>query len=381
MKLVAGSYYLDVPGGAVTYFHTVADHLQRLGHDVTAFTRTPGSLADSLGDRGIAVVGPEGLPDEADAVLVHDAPCSYELAERYPSVPQVFVCHGDQHAFELPPQVPGVVSAVVVMNERMRARMEACGLDVEVVRLRQPIDHQRFRPAGELSGPPRRAVLLGNYLDGARRELIVGALERRGIRWRQLGHRGEVVTDPVQALAEADVVIGWGRSILEGMSAGCAAYVYEWADDGWVTRDSYPALEANGFAGTAFERTADPDLLDRDLRAYDPVMGLANRELIGEHHSAFDHANALAGLLGGLAPRHTPADTRGEIARLVRLQWETQVRSMRFEAELLRMTQRATEAEGRADDAEAALRDLKQERRYRLTQRALLPFDRLRGRR
>ena len=381
MKLVLGSYHLDVPGGAVTYLQTVADHLQRLGHDVTAFTRKTGPISDAMGDRGIAVVRPGELPDECDAVLVHDAPCAYELAERYPTAPQVMVCHGDQLALEVPPQVPGIVSAIVVMNERMRARIEAGGLDVEVVRLNQPIDFDRFRPAGELRDPPRRAVLLGNYLNGARRDLIVGALERHGIAWEQIGHRGTVVTDPARRLAEADIVIGYGRSILEGMAAGCAAYVYEFADDGWVTRDSWAAMEADGFAGSAFDRAADAELLHRDLEAYDPAMGLTNRELIGEQHSAFDHATELAGLLGRLAPRRTPADTRSEMARLVRLQWEAHVQSMHFQSALLKTTERAVVAEKRADDMAAELEHLKGERRYRLAQALMYPVDRLRRRR
>jgi hypothetical protein len=381
VKLVLGSYYLHLPGGTETYFATVADHLQRLGHDVTVVTRDAGLVAESMRDRGLAVVGPEGLPGDCDAILVHDAVCAYELAERYPSAPQLFVCHGAETDLELPPQLPGVVSAVVVMNERMRARVEAGGLDVDVVRLRQPIDYLRFQPAAELRDPPRQAVLLGHYLTGARRELIVGALERLGIRWRQLGRRGEGVADPAPVLAEADIVIGFGRSILEGMSAGCAAYVYEFADDGWVTRDSYPALEADGFAGKAFDRVADSELLHRDLQSYDPAMGLANRELIGEHHSAFDHATELAALLGRMAPRSTPADTRSEIARLVRLEWEAHVRAMHAESQLIKMTNRAIDAERQAHETALELRDFKRQRRYRMAHAVLAPLDRLRGRR
>jgi hypothetical protein len=224
-------------------------------------------------------------------------------------------------------------------------------------------------------------VLLGNYLAGARRDLIFGALERLGIEWQQIGHHGEVVADPAPALAQADIVVGYGRSILEGMAAGCAAYVYEFADDGWVTRESYPTLEANGFAGTAFDRAADLEQLVRDLRAYDPGMGLANRELAGQHHSAFEHATELAALLGSLAPRRTPADTRSETARLVRLQWEAHVRAMHFQSQLIRMAERARDAERQAHEAAVELRDLKAERRYRLAHAMLAPLDRFRRRR
>jgi hypothetical protein len=202
-----------------------------------------------------------------------------------------------------------------------------------------------------------------------------------GVEWQQLGRRGEVVADPAAALAEADIVVGYGRSILEGMAAGCAAYVYEFDDDGWVTRETYSEMEANGFAGTAFERTVDLERLVGDLQGYDPAMGVTNRELAGRHHSAFAHATELAALLGGLAPRRTPADTRSETARLVRLQWEAHMRAMHFQSQLMRMAERARDAERQAHEAAVELRDLRRERRYRLAHAVMAPFDRLRGRR
>ena len=102
MRLVLGSYYLNLPGGAVSYFVTVAEQLQRLGHDVVAFTRETGPMAEWLSDRGIAVVEPGDLPEECDAVLVQDALCGYELAERFPRAPQVFVSHGAEYDMEVP---------------------------------------------------------------------------------------------------------------------------------------------------------------------------------------------------------------------------------------------------------------------------------------
>jgi hypothetical protein len=379
MRLVFGSYYLNLPGGAVSYFVTAAEQLQRLGHDVVAFTRETGPMAEWLSDRGIAVVGPGDLPEECDAVLVQDAPCSYELAERFPRVPQVFVSHGAEYDMEVPPQVPNVVGAVVVMNDRVRARVEGMGLGCEIVRLRQPIDFTRFMPRLPARPRPRLAVLLGNYLGGPRREVVTGALEQAGIEWRQLGRQGEIVIDPERVLAEADIVIGYGRSILEGMSAGCAAYVFEYSLDGWVTADTYAAMEADGFAGTAFDDLTDPGRLERDLAAYDPEMGAVNRELTATRHNMFEHANELAALLGSLAPR--PAETRqaGEMARIVRLHWEAYLAAKHWERELDRMHRRAVAAEERALEAEGRLEEIKSSARYRLAQRLARPLERIRG--
>lgn len=375
MRLVLGSFYLDAPGGAVTYFATVAEHLQKLGHEVHAFTRSPGTVAEWLGDRGVLVAGPDELPGECDAILVQDAMCAYELAERYPHTPQAFVAHGKEFDMELPPQVPGVIGALVVMNDRMRRRAEAIAVDVEVVRLRQPIDYNRFVPHGDLPPRPRRAVLLGNYLKGDRREAVTSALERAGVEWSQLGRPGEVTADPSVELGRADVVIGYGRSVLEGMAAGCAAYVCEFAVDGWVTAERYAAMEADGFAGTAFEESADPVRFAQDLDRYDSGMGVVNRELAAAHHSADAHATEVAALLARLAPRHTRPDERSETARLVRLQWEATTRALHFQGALIRTErrvaeaeERAVESERRALEAEGRLDEVRRSRRYRVAQ-------------
>jgi hypothetical protein len=388
VRLVLGSHYLDAPGGAVTYFATVAEHLQGLGHDVQAFTHDSGTMAEWLRGRGIAVCGPEDLPETCDAVLVQDAPCAYELAERYPRAGQVFVSHGAEFDMEVPPQVPGVVGVVVVLNERVRRRVEATALDVEIVRLRQPIDFNRFRPRGEPPERPRRAVLLGNYLKGERRDLVTAALERAGIEWSQLGLQKEIIIDPAGGLADADIVIGYGRSILEGMSAGCAAYVYEFSVDGWVTEESYDALEADGFAGTAFDERIGPERLAHDLEAYDGRMGLLNRELVGTRHSPFEHANELAELLDGVAERRTPAEPRTELARIVRLEWAAHLRALYFEREAARSQRQAFEAERRAVaaerralEAEGRLEEFRRSLRYRLASALAAPLERLLRRR
>lgn len=388
MRLVLGAYYLNLPGGAVTYFATVAEHLQRLGHDVTVFTRETGPMSARLEDRGLDVVGPWGLPESCDAILVQDAPCAYELAERYPEVPQLFVSHGAEFDVEVPPQVPGVVGTVVVLNDRVRRRVEATALDVEVVRLRQPIDFTRFAPRRAARRPPREAVLLGNYLGGARRAAVTDALDAAGIAWRQLGRTGELSHDPAVALGEADLVVGYGRSVLEAMSAGCAAYVDEFSADGWVTAESYPALEADGFAGTATGDPPELGRLGRELAAYDPAMGAVNRELVVTRHSPFDHANRLAELLAALAPRPPERAVTAEMSRLVRLEWEAQLRAgfhERHANEMQRRAaaaeERAVEAERRALEAEGRLGEIKGSARYRLAQRLTAPLDAIRRRR
>ena len=46
MKLLLGSLHFALPGGAVTYLATIAEALQRLGHEITIHTPNPGMMAD-----------------------------------------------------------------------------------------------------------------------------------------------------------------------------------------------------------------------------------------------------------------------------------------------------------------------------------------------
>ena len=69
--------------------------------------------------------------------------------------------------FQSPPQLPGIVAALVVCSDRMARHVEALAGEREIVRLRQPIDIKRMCPRGEIRSRPLRALLLGNYVSAA----------------------------------------------------------------------------------------------------------------------------------------------------------------------------------------------------------------------
>ena len=57
------------------------------------------------------------------------------------------------------------------------------------------------------------------------------------------------------ALENADIVVGKSRAALDAMACGRAVYLYDmFGGDGWVTPDTYAAMEADQFAGQATDR-------------------------------------------------------------------------------------------------------------------------------
>jgi hypothetical protein len=218
-------------------------------------------------------------------------------------------------------------------------------------------------------------LLLGNYLRGERRELVTEACSEVGLEWTQVGAHGAPTPEPEWAIGEADIVIGHGRSILEAMASGRAAYAYDHSGaDGWVTPDTYPSMEADGFAGhRATSETPDRERLCRDLAAYRADMGRQNRDIAERYHRAGMHAQELISLFGRLAPRRSgPGDSLAELARLTAMERRAVGR-----AEAARTENRILRA--RVHRLESQVDEIKRTRRYRTMERLLRPLEAVRS--
>jgi hypothetical protein len=409
VDLVLALPQLDETGGVQSYTLTVAEHLARLGHAVTLYTRELGSTAEVARERALAVTArPEDLPAHADAVITnaHRA-LALEMAARYPDATRLFVVHTTEDA-HMPPPAHGVVAATIVLNDLHAALATACTCTGEVVRLRQPIDMRRFSPRGEPGEQPKRILLLGNYHSGhlGRGQMLREAWGVASLDWREVG--GEAQTfDVPSAIARADVVVGYGRSVLEAMACGRPAYIHDQAgSEGWITPQSYARMEAGGFAVAGARLPPDRRELESDLAAYSPEWGLAGRDLVRINHDVRDHAAALIALLERLAPGRPYAEPSA-LRALAQLA-ESQLRA-EFIAEQYRVESKQwfalyhglqeelarergawhdarTALEGErvraasaASQAEERLLAFKRTRRYRLARALAAPLDRLRG--
>jgi len=257
----------------------------------------------------------------------------------------------------------------------------------EVVRMRQPVDLRRFSAGRHPAPRPARVLLLGNYhgAHGSRAQIIMDAWSKAGLSWDQVGHpRTSLAVS--ERMTEVDIVVGYGRSIIEAMSCERPAYVFDHAGgDGWVTPDSYERIEAAGFSGLALGTPPDAARLRADLDAYRPELGKLGRDLVRTYHDARQHAAELVALLQRLSPEPPPqqrsalralallseAQLRAEIAndhyRQQAKQWLD--RGLALEQQLVIQTMQAAER----------LDAVRKTRRYRLAQMLAWPVDVVRG--
>jgi hypothetical protein len=329
-------------------------------------------MADQVRDVGAEVVFEDGLPETCDAVLVQDSGMAYALAERWPDRPQVFVCHSALFDLQLPPLLPVPGSVVVTLSDRNGERIRALPGEHEIVRLRQPIDSVRLAPRGAPAARPRKALLLGNYLVDDALALIVEEWSAAGVAMVQVGTVTQPVLDVAAAVAAADIVVGKGRAVLDGMSCGRPAFVYDaFGADGWVTPATYDAMESDAFAGQALPQVLGPSELRAALDAYDPAMGQANRELILKHHQDRKHTESLVAVfkrLGAVDPPATPPTTpSAELARMSRLRWRAEFEAIDLRRQLATVTGelRRTEAELVVSEERRLLSEQRRRRRAR----------------
>jgi hypothetical protein len=346
---------------------------------VTVTAQKLGPVAELAERRGLTVARRlSELPADCDAIVVQDAIGTAPIVALYPDARVVHVAHSDLFDQQLPVLVPGVVDAVVVLSDRVAARVRALALDVPVVRLRQPIDTRRFTGGARLPPRPRRALLLGNYLDGDRRAALVDAWRAAGVECLQVGAPTHAALDVLPEIAAADIVVAKGRAALEAMSCGRAVYVFDmFGGDGWVTAENYPALEADGFAGHATPTPRGVEDLAADVARYRPSMGWVNHELVRAHHGARRHAAQLVELLRG--PRvggERNLTALDEVSRWTRLFMHAEGRAMALWQDLAATRAHQLQSEAERErwrrEAEAwTARALEAERQLQRTQSLL----------
>jgi len=320
MRVVLANNGFAEPGGTEVYLLTVAENFQRLGHDVSIYAREIGPFSEHARDRGVKVCGVlDELPASCDALLTQDAIVAYELADRYPGARHVFRVCSDVFSLSVPPQLDGIVDTFLALSDRYVRLACACAVTARLLRLHVPIDIDRLTPLGPISPHPRRAVMLGNYPD--RHELVREVWGRQGVEVTVVGGSQQRY-DVAAAVADADIVVAKARAALDAMACGRAVYIFDmFGGDGWVTPDRYVALEADNFAGLATDRVIDATELARDLAEYDSRMGMANRDLVVQHHSARDHVIDLVAAIGELQPGPRPMAPLQELARMTNLLW------------------------------------------------------------
>jgi len=272
LKICVGNNTLATFAGSELWTYTLVAELQRTGHSVTAFSPDLGAIASKLemiGTRCTADV--HTVPNDCDVIICNHHDITTALHRRLPHVPIIAVVHGishrDPHTGEILPEHPVTdfeVDQYVAVSEEVQTLLRD-SYNIDAVVLRNFFDLSRFTwtPA-PVEAAPRNILINCNYSrpQDEHVKVIREVAAHYGAQLRTIGANFQEVGWAVEdAIRGSDVVVGMGRSVLEGFCMGKLALVHgRWGTGGVVTEQTYDVLKLTNFSGrNSYGRCASAD--------------------------------------------------------------------------------------------------------------------------
>lgn len=229
MRILTSSIVLD-RSGVPTYTLTMCRELHRLGHDVMVYSPLSGSLADKF--HGIArVTG--NLSDLAtfnpEIIIAQNNKCARNIRAALPRHPMIFSAHGVEPEGEQPPR-DIQIDFWITINEIGRSRLiEQHISSNDIMIVRDFIDLDEFKPTrpADFKREHPLVLFISNYKKWKNYAKLSKACESIGFELRAIGApygRSDMVADEIN---RADIVVTWGRGILEAMACGRPALSYD----------------------------------------------------------------------------------------------------------------------------------------------------------
>jgi hypothetical protein len=305
VKILVTNVWLSERGGSELFTKWLTISLHRAGHEVTCFTPVCGIVSEEIAHAGVCVVSDlEALRGRYfDLIHAHHRTPSALVKQMFPQVPMLYLAHGTEPEEEQPPkEVLGRVRYLAIsegvkhnLNERHAI------LDVDIVR--NPIDVDEFRSFSEIRSEPRSAILLKNAIDPGDFSIMESFFKDRGIAFDLVGGP-KSRPDVVNAINEADLVISWGRGVLEALACERAviAYGHDHLVDGMITSDNFYGFRTRSFNGRVGRQPLSRETLARELEKYVPSRTFALRRIVSWDHASknvldtlLKHYNTLVG--------------------------------------------------------------------------------------
>lgn len=294
MRILMSSYRLDY-SGVPTYTWTVMRELQRRGHEVRVYAPEGGRFAHAF---PWSTEPPRNW--RPDRILAQHTPCAYALREAFPTQPITYICHGVLPDIDQPP-IDASITQWVSINEQVTAHLVSCGVPAErIVLIRNLIDTDHYYPLRVPLRETPQVLFVSNYKKWLNYGRLSKACAALGWSLHAVGSPYHQSRDMVRDMNNADLIVSWGRGILEAMSCGravCSLDKSPPAGDGYLDEVGYYHSRTHNFShfvsGDCRYENMHVERIIEELRRYAPMDGVRNRHLIETYHDVRDGVDAL----------------------------------------------------------------------------------------
>ena len=283
MRILTSSYTLD-RAGVPTYTYALVRGLQSRGHDVTVYSPHGGYF-----EKLMPTVRTLDPAQQYDIIVAQHTNCAYDLRAAYPTTPFVFAAHGVLPEIEQTP-VGIQIDRWTAINRQVTNHLVDCGVPKDRIDLvRDFVDESVFMPQTPVRPDTPRVLFISNYKKWRNYRILSEACAALNLPFKAVGAPYGRSRDLVADINDADIVVSWGRGILEGMSCGrCVISFDKTHGDGYLDAATYFKSRETNFShffegDTRYDFTTE--IMIQELQRYDPTHSITNRHLIEQHHS------------------------------------------------------------------------------------------------
>lgn len=291
LRILLGNNTLSLLAGSETWTETLALQLKKMGHDVHCFSPELGVVSKRLEDAGIpcfnniatsgvkpfSIILEPKVEHEYDVIIANHNHVVKFLRSQFPKAPIISTIHGIIHedadgkmAPEHPALDSGVAQFVAVSEEVKALLLEKYNLDSVIVR--NFIDTEHFKAKRKIAKAPKQILFNSNYNNTNDQEVKIlrDVAKHYGAKLAAIGQNFGHSPDPMKAIETSDIVIGMGRSVLEGLAAGRPSIVFgRWGYGGLIALGSFEQLRSTNFSGRGTNFYEGANIIDTMISEID----------------------------------------------------------------------------------------------------------------
>lgn len=253
MKILLGNNTFSILAGSETCYLTLAKELRK-EHIVDAYSPLLGVIAKKMRAEGVNCYSK--IPDQKyDVIIASHYHIVDTLRKAYPDTPIISVIHGIIHIVdELQktwalehPAINSRVDQYVAVSEETRDKLkEDYNIDAKIIRNFFEIEDC------PINDKPKQILFNSNYTqkDDDYFKTIVEVANHYGASLLAVGDGFFQTPNIKEAIKQSDIVVGMGRSVLEGVAMCKIGVVHgRWGTGGVLSSNNYKELQKANFSG------------------------------------------------------------------------------------------------------------------------------------
>ncbi len=280
MKILTSSYTLDL-AGVPTFTKTFFDEVKKRDDEIKIFSPLGGRLESEM-DIIKDIKTSDFVPD---VIISQHNTCAEILKDNFPTIPHIFYSHGLLPEIEQPPTF--ICDFYFAINSEVRDNLVTKGVDKnKIAIIRDFIDLEKFKSTKKLNEKLKNVLFISNYKKWKNFKIVTEACKINNLNLKCVGAPYGRSRDIAKDINESDLVVSWGRGVLEAMATGrCVISFDKTVGDGYLDSENYFKARENNFSGRINNINFSPTALAKEMLKYNPKDGAKNRDLIEQYHN------------------------------------------------------------------------------------------------